>query len=71
MSIQLAEHIIGRRNVQKLQEHGLTVVPLQLINQLKTVKERQVIIIEGAVLTVEPLKEEHLDTASAGYVCWD
>ncbi|MEK3882399.1 hypothetical protein [Paenibacillus sp. PL2-23] len=69
--IKWAEQAIGRRNVRKLHEHGLTVVPTQMVEQLKTIKEQQTIVLEGVALTVKPFKEEHLDTARAGYVCWD
>ncbi|MGI2294149.1 hypothetical protein [Paenibacillus sp. GXUN7292] len=66
-----AQKAIGSRNLRKLQEHGLTVVPLQLMNQLKTVKEQQTVIIEGVALTVRPLQPEDLETSTAGYICFD
>jgi riboflavin synthase alpha subunit len=66
-----AEQAIGSRNVRKLQEHGLTVVPAKLIEQLKSVKVQQNIVIEGVALTVMPFEEEHLETSQAGYVCMD
>lgn|GEM_PF-6784105 len=70
-TIKWAERAIGTQNVRELQEHGLTVVPLKLIEQLKTVKAQQTIVIEGVALTVMPFEEDHLDSAKAGYVCWD
>lgn len=66
-----AQQAIGRRNVRKLKEHGLTVVPLQMVEQMKTIKEQQTIILEGVALTIMPFEEEHLETAKAGYVCMD
>ncbi|RJX40897.1 hypothetical protein D3P09_02425 [Paenibacillus pinisoli] len=70
-TMKFAKHVIGNRNIRLLQENGLTVVPLKLMEQLKTVKEQQMIIIDGVALTVKPFEEKHLETAVAGYVCWD
>jgi hypothetical protein len=69
--IQLAEQAIGPYQVKKLEEYGLTVVPLQLMEQLRTVKEQQVIVLDGVMLTVKPFEEDDLETSAAGYVCWD
>jgi ketopantoate reductase len=70
--MQWAANIIGHRNVQKLQEHGLTVVPSQMIEQLKTITGQQLIIIDGVAVTVQRFDSEaHLETIVAGYESWD
>jgi hypothetical protein len=69
----LAERAIGPGHLQILQEHGLTVVPKVMIDQLKQLQGQDILFIEGRPLLVRPvspgeelallpaMKEEWLD----------